>query len=242
MEIPGKVALVTGAGRRVGKAIALALAQEGTRIGLHYNSSQKLAKEVELEIEELGGEACLLQGDFSKLDAVKNVVSRCHEHFGQLDILINNAAVYYKTPLTQVTEQEWDQFLDINLKAPFFCAKFAAEVMQAGGKIVNITDVSGFTPWADYLPYCVSKAGLISATKGLAKALAPNIQVNGIAPGTVLLEENASEAHAQAIKKGTLLGEIGSPKDIADTVVFLLKAGDYITGEVISVDGGSRLA
>jgi len=242
MDIRRKVALVTGGARRVGKEIVLALAEEGARIGLHYNTSHDAAEKTKQDAEKQGAEVFLLQGDFSKIDVVNNVVEKCYRHWGQLDILINNASVYYKTPLDDVTEEQWEELLDINLKAPFFCATAAAKVMKNQGKIVNIADVSGYAPWSDFIPYCASKAGLIAMTKGLAKALAPNIQVNAVAPGTVLLGDDASEKHAQEIKKQTLLKKIGSPKDIANTVIFLLKGTDYITGETIAVDGGSLLA
>lgn len=241
MDIRGKVALVTGGARRVGKAITLALAKEGARIGLHYNRSREAAEKTRREAEKRGSEVFLLQGDFSKIDVVRDVVEECYQHWGQLDILINNASVYYKTPLDAVTEDQWDELLSINLKAPFFCARAAAKVMKNHGKIVNIADVSGYVPWPDFVPYCASKAGLIAVTKGLAKALAPNVQVNAVAPGTVLLDDDASESRAEEIKKQTLLKRIGSPQDIANTVIFLLKGSDYITGETIAVDGGSLL-
>lgn len=241
MEIRGKVALVTGGARRVGREIVLSLAREGARIGLHYNTSRDEAEKTKHAAEEHGTEVFLLQGDFSRIDVVQDVVEKCHRHWGQLDILINNASVYYSTPLDAVSEEQWDDLLSINLKAPFFCARAAARMMKNAGKIINIADVSGYIPWSDFIPYCTSKAGLIAVTKGLAKALAPDIQVNAVAPGTVLLGDDALETHAQEIERETLLKRIGSPQDIANTVIFLLKGSDYITGETIAVDGGSLL-
>lgn len=243
MDLTDKVALVTGGAVRVGRAIALGLAKEGVKIGLHYNQSFEKAKQTKSEIESLGGEALLVQGDFSKVAQIDNVVNRCCQQFHRIDILINNAAIYFKTPLGETSEEQWDRFLDINLKGPFFCAQYVSEVMkkQESGKIVNIADVAGISPWPCFIPYSCSKAGVISMTKGLAKALAPNIQVNAIASGTVLIQEDPTGKLEKEVKELTLLKRIGKPEDIVNTVVYLLKGSDFITGEVITVDGGRHL-
>jgi NAD(P)-dependent dehydrogenase (short-subunit alcohol dehydrogenase family) len=172
------------------------------------------------------------------------VVDGCARHFGRLDFLVNNAAVYYKTTFGSVTEEAWDSLLSVNLKAPFFCAQFAAKIMKRNGfgRIVNIADVAAMAPWPDFIPYCASKAGLVSVTQGLAQALAPEIQVNAVAPGTVLMADSASEEYTEQIRRNTLLQRIGTPEDIANAVLFLLKHGDYMTGSVISVDGGRLLS
>jgi NAD(P)-dependent dehydrogenase (short-subunit alcohol dehydrogenase family) len=171
------------------------------------------------------------------------MLESCRQHFGRIDILINNAAAYFKTPLLNATEEDWDRLIDVNLKAPFFCAKLAAGYMkeQGSGQIINISDVAAYNPWVDYLPYCISKAGVATLTRGLAKELAPEIQVNAVAPGTVLMSEDASEDYTSAIRERTLLKRIGQPRDIANTILFLLEGSDYITGAVIPVDGGSSL-
>jgi NAD(P)-dependent dehydrogenase (short-subunit alcohol dehydrogenase family) len=243
MEIKNAVALVTGSAQRVGRAVALALAQEGARLGLHYHASEDDARSVHQLVRQKGSDAVLLRGDLRNFADIERTVKQCHDHFGRLDILINNAAIYLKTPLAQTTEQQWDEIFAVNLKAPYFCVRSAATHMrrQASGKIINIADVAARNPWPNYIPYCVSKAGIIAMTRGLAKALAPDIQVNAIAPGTVLMGPNATQAYAEEIRAGTLLKRIGTPQDIANTALFLLAGSDYITGEVIAVDGGSSL-
>jgi NAD(P)-dependent dehydrogenase (short-subunit alcohol dehydrogenase family) len=243
MELKNKVALVTGGAMRVGKAIALGLAKEGVKIALHYNRAVDKARQTQSEIESAGGEALLLQGDFSKVAEIEKVVKTGYEHFNRIDILINNAAIYFRTPFGETSEKQWDELLSINLKAPFFCAQFASHFMkkQKSGKIINIADVAGISPWPGFIPYSASKAGLISITKGMAKALAPEITVNAIASGTVLMQEEASEQEAEQIKNLTLLKKIGSPEDIVNAVIFLLKGSDFVTGEVLVVDGGRLL-
>lgn len=243
MQLNNKVALVTGGAVRVGRAIALALAAEGMNVGVHYHLSEARAREVKREIEAMGREALLLQGDFAKVDDIRDVVERCAEHFKRLDVLINNAAIYYHTPLEETTEEQWDDLLRINLKAPFFCAQAASRWMrkQGAGKIVNIADVSGFVPWPGYIPYCASKAGVISITRSLAMALAPEIQVNAVAPGTVLARDDATPEEIEELKKLSLLQKIGTPADVANAVIFLLKGSDFVTGSVIAVDGGHLL-
>ncbi len=243
MKLEKKVCLVTGGAHRVGKAIALGLAAQGARLGLHYHRTKQHAKATLEEVRALGSEGVLLQGDFRRVADIKAVVDGCVAHFGRIDVLINNAAIYFRTPLGETTEQQWDDLLGINLKAPFFCSQFAAQVMkkQGSGKIVNIADVAGINPWPGFIPYSVSKAGLISLTRGLAKALAPDIQVNAIASGTVLMSEGASEEYTREIREKTLLKKIGSPEDVVNTVLFLLQGSDYITGAVIPVDGGRLL-
>lgn len=244
MDIKSKVALITGGAHRVGKAMALGLAKEDVKLALHYNQSEHAAQETLSEIQSLGKKAILIQGDFSKVDQIEKVVNTCYEYYQSIDILINNAAVYFKTPLLETSEEQWDELFNINLRAPYFCSQVAAQMMkkQNSGKIINIADVAGISPWPDYIPYSATKAGLISITKGMAIALAPQIQVNAIASGTVLMTENATSDYTNKIKDETLLKKIGSPQDIVNTVIFLLKGSDYLTGEVIVVDGGRLLA
>lgn len=243
MNLENRVALITGAAHRVGKSIALGLAKEGMKIGLHFNQTQEQANQTLKEIKALGAESFAIQGDFADVAQIKNVVKKCYEHFGQIDALINNAALYFKTPVGKTSEPEWDDLLDINLKAPYFCAQYVSDLMkqQKRGKIINITDVAGISPWPEFIPYSASKAGLIAVTKGLAKALAPNIQVNAIASGTILMSEGATEEYKNEIKDSTLLKKLGTPQDIVNAAIFLLKGSDFVTGEVVVVDGGRLL-
>ena len=244
MQLDGKIALVTGGSQRVGRAISLGLAQRGARVAVHYHDSENQARDTVDQIRDAGGEAFPIRGNFALTRDIRNTMKACVKQFGGLDILVNNAAVYFETLLRETSEKEWDMLFEINLKAPFFCCQEAAKVMekQQSGKIVNIADVAGIVPWADHIPYCATKAGLISITKGLAKALAPNIQVNAVASGTVLLADNAAKEYREKIENGTLLKRIGSPQDVVNTVLFLLTGSDYITGSVIAVDGGKLLA
>ncbi|GBD39195.1 3-oxoacyl-[acyl-carrier-protein] reductase FabG [bacterium HR37] len=248
MNINNKVAIVTGGAKRIGKEISLELAKLGANIVVNYNKSEKEAKEVVRLIEQTGKEAIAVKSDISNSKEANHLVDTTLNHFGRLDILVNNAAVFFKTPLFDITEKEWDTFMNVNLKGAFLCSQKAAKAMLDSiegeneyGKIVNIADAAGgFKGWKDYIPYCVSKAGLIMLTKGLAKALAPRIHVNAVAPGPVLLPEYCSDEEKDKIAHTTLLKRLGTPRDIAKAVTFLIDS-DYITGEVIVVDGGSLI-
>ncbi|MCG3116554.1 MAG: SDR family oxidoreductase [Candidatus Manganitrophus sp. SA1] len=243
MKLKGKTVLVTGAGRRVGKSIALALAERGARVAIHYNRSKKEAQTVVKEIKKRGGTAHAVQGDLTKGRDCERIVQETVKVLGRLDVLVNNAAVFFKTPLFEVTEKDWDRTLDSNLKGSFFCAQAAAKAMQKeGGKIINFADWSGFRPYVDYLPYCISKAGVIAMTKGLAKTLAPKIEVNAIAPGPILLPENLDPVEEEEISRNTPLKEVGSPQDIVNAILFLIEGTDFMTGATIVVDGGRLIA
>lgn len=243
MNLTGKVVLVTGGARRVGKAIALAVARRGARVVIHYNRSRKEALKVVQEIKEKGGIAHLVQGDISKARDCEKIVQGAVSAFGGVDILVNNAAVFFRTPFFEVTEKEWDDALDPNLKGSFFCAQAAARSMQKkGGKIINIADWAGIRPYTHYLPYCISKAGVIALTRGLARSLAPKIEVNAIAPGPVLMPENFDETEKMEIIRHTPLKRIGSPSDIVNAVLFLVEGTDFMTGATIVIDGGRLIA
>jgi len=243
MKLTDRVALVTGGVNRVGREISKGLAQNGLKVVAHYRGSENKALSLIHEIRNQGGEIQTLKADFTKPAEITKLLKKTITTFGKIDFLVNNAAVYYPTPIESITIGQWDEIFDVNLRAPFFCAQKAAENMAQNGegKIINISDVSAYSPWPNFVPYCTSKAALIAMTKGLALALAPKIQVNAIASGTVLMSENASAEYAKAVEKKTLLKRIGNPEDIVETVLFLLK-NDYITGSVIPVDGGALLA
>ncbi len=244
MQASGKIALVTGAARRVGKAIALALAQRGAHVAISYNRSADEARQAVQEIEARGVRSLAVRGDIRRSGEVNAMVAQVIEHFGRIDILVNNASNYYKTPFQDLTEEQWDDLVDTNLKGTFLVAKRVGdEMLKAGsGKIINLADWAGFRPYKDYIPYCVAKAGVIALTKALAKTLAPNIQVNAVAPGPVLLPEEFDDRVREAVVRATPLQRIGSPDDIAQTVVFLIEGSDFITGATIVVDGGRLIA
>lgn len=243
MNLKEKAVLITGSGRRVGKEIALAVSERGARVAVHYNRSKEEAAQVVEEIKKKGGAAHLVQGDVSKVADCERIVRESAAAFGRLDVLVNNAAVFFKTPLFKVTEEDWDGTLDPNLKGAFFCAQAAAKEMdKRGGKIINIADWAGVRPYTDYLPYCISKAGVIALTKGLARTLAPHIEVNAIAPGPILLPEDFDDAEKETIIRHTPLKKVGSPKDIVNAVLFLLEGTDFMTGSTIMIDGGRLIA
>ena len=242
MEIEGKVALVTGAAKRVGRAIALALAERGAELVIHYRDSEREAQEVLALAKKAGGKPVAVRGDVSVATDVDRIVETAMLAFGRVEILVNNAAIFYRTPFEQLTEEDWDRFLDVNLKGPFLLCRKVGEIMrrQARGKIINLADIAGTKVWAEYIPYSVSKAGLIALTKGLAKALAPTVQVNAIAPGAVLLPEDTTPDERERAVRRIPLDRLGSPEDIARAVVYLIET-DFVTGEILTVDGGQHL-
>lgn len=244
MELKGKVALVTGGAKRVGRAISLALARRGANVAITYQRSKAEATQTVQDIERTGSKACAVAGEVSQAGDVERMVAEVLRTFGRIDVLVNNAAVFFKTPFDTVSEQDWDLTIDTNLKGTFLFAKYVGTLMlrQGAGKIINIGDWSGIRPYKDYLPYCVSKAGVIALTKGLARTLAPMVQVNCVAPGPILLPEDMPEEERQQVIAGTPLKRVGSPEDIARTVVFLVEGSDFITGAILPVDGGRLVA
>jgi pteridine reductase len=241
VELKGRVALVTGAGRRIGRAIATGLAQEGARLAVHYHSTGDGAATLVDEIKAAGGDARLFQADLSVAEAAAALVDQVATAFGVLDVLINSAGIMERTPIGTVTPAMWDTLFAINLRAPFFAAQAAAARMgERGGAIVNIADLAGFEAWAAYIPYAITKTGVIQMTRVLANALAPHIRVNAIAPGAVLLPEDWDAAAAQRIIATTPLRRLGSPADVVQGVLYLLHA-DYVTGHTLVVDGGRHV-
>ena len=243
MQLKGQVALVTGGAKRVGRAIALALAARGCRVAIPYRSSDRQAETTLQAIQRVSG-GMRLQCDQRDPEQVQAAVNAVKTRYRRIDILINNASSWYPTRLPKVSESQWDDLLSTNLLGPWRFAQATARVMQRQkrGKIINIADVSVLSPWPEYLPYCAAKGALVTLSEGLAKVLAPHIQVNAIAPGPILFPKDLSSAgRRQAIQK-TLLKRCGDPKDIAQTVLFLLEGTDFITGALIPVDGGRRFA
>jgi NAD(P)-dependent dehydrogenase (short-subunit alcohol dehydrogenase family) len=242
VDIEGKVALVTGAAKRVGRSIALALAERGAELVVHYRTSDREAQEVLALAKKLGGKPVAVRADLAVSADIAAMVEVAMRAFGRIDILVNSAAIFSRTPFLTLTEADWDRFLAVNLKAPFLLCRQVGEIMcrQGHGKIVNVADIAGTKVWADFIPYSVSKAGLLALTTGLAKALAPAVQVNAIAPGTVLLPDGSMpDEQARAVGR-VPLRRLGAPEDIARAAVYLVES-DFVTGEVLTVDGGQRL-
>jgi NAD(P)-dependent dehydrogenase (short-subunit alcohol dehydrogenase family) len=244
MRLEKRVVLVTGGAKRIGRNLALALARRGAHLIINYRYSNTDAQAVIREIETLGVEAMAVQGDVSNAADVDRMVRQSTERFGRIDVLINNAAVYFKTPFRTVSESDWDLTLDINLKGTFLCARAVADGMveRGEGKIINFADWAGMRPYREYLPYCVSKAGVIALTQSLAQELAPAVQVNCIAPGPILLPEEIDEHEREKIIRATPLKRIGSPEDIVQTVLYLIEGTDFATGGTYLVDGGRYIA
>lgn len=243
MELRGKVALVTGGGRRVGRALALALADRGATVAVHYNESEKGAREVAATIKKGGGRAEMLGADLTDPTAPASLIDEVVGKLGSLDVLINSAAIMLRTPFGEVDAGKWDQIFALNLRAPFFLAQAAAPHLRrtrGGGAIVNIADLAAFETWPGYVPHGLTKSGIVHMTKALARVLAPEIRVNAVAPGTVLLPDDWTEADRERLDKTTPLKRQGSPDDVAAAMLFLLDA-DYITGETIIVDGGRHI-
>lgn len=241
MELQGRAALVTGAGRRLGRAIAVALGARGMHVAVHYNATAVGARETAAEIERVGGQAECIQGDLTAPDAPAAVVDAAVRALGRLDVLVNSAAVMQRTPVGTVTPRAWDAMFALNLRAPFFAAQAAAPHLgRHKGAIVNLADLAAFETWPSYVPHGVSKAGVVQMTRALARALAPDVRVNAVAPGTVLLPDAWPEEAADRLAASTPLGRLGSPDDVTRAILFLLDS-DYVTGETIIVDGGRHV-
>ncbi len=242
MDLQGKVALVTGGAIRVGKAISLELAAAGADIVVNYNSSAGPAEETVAEIQKLGRRAIAQQADVSQGDQVQRLIDRAVSELGRLDVLVNSASVWRRTPWAELDEAEWDRQIAVDLKGPFLCARAAAPHLAAhgDGAIVNIVDLSAFAPFPNFLPHSVAKAGLLNMTYSLAMELAPAVRVNAIAPGPVLPPPDYTEQQLAASARRTLLKRWGTPEDVARAVRYLVEA-EYVTGAVLPVDGGERL-
>ncbi len=243
MDISGKIALVTGGAKRVGKAIVEALAARGCHVIVHYHRSQTQAEDTVRQLRAAGHQALALQADVSKENQVEDMIEAAISRFGRIDILVNNAALFYRTPVETLSIEDWERIMDVNLTGTFLCAhKIGLRMREWGwGHIINIADVAGLRPWADYIPYSVSKACVLTFTQGLAMELAPQVMVNAIIPGPVLFQEETPNSVRQREIEKTLVKRAGSPEDVAQVVVFVAES-DYSTGASFHVDGGRALA
>lgn len=245
MILQGKVVLVTGAARRIGRTIALAFAAKGSRLAVHYHTSVVDARRVVDAVKSISGaEADVFRADLEQAKGPEKLADAVARRFGGIDILINSASLYEKTPFALATPADWDRHMAVNARAPFFLAQACAPYLRRMGEgiVINIADWSGLRPYADYGPYCASKAALLSVNKILARALAPEIRVNAILPGPVLLPEGMSEGERKKISEATLLKRLGTPEAVARACLYLAHAADYSTGAELAVDGGRLIA
>ena len=240
MKLEGRIALVTGSGIRVGRALAVALGSEKMRVAVHYNSSRDEADETVRLIEEAGGQGKAFQADLTNPDAPQQLIEEVTREFGVLHVLVNSAAVMLRQPFGTITPSDWDATMTLNLRAPFFIAQAASGAMTEGGAIVNISDLAAVETWPSYIPHSISKSGIIKMTEVLARVLAPSIRVNAIAPGAVLLPDDWGEQTGERLSDTTPLRRLGDPNDVVEAMLYLLRA-DYVTGETIVVDGGRRI-
>ena len=235
------VALVTGGGVRVGRAVALGLAEDGYDLLVSYRTSAAGAEEVAEAVRGLGRRVRIVRADLSEEAGAVRLARAAGESFGRLDLLVNSASTFVAGDLLEVTAEEWDAVMAVNLRAPFLMVRETADLLRAArGSIVNIVDLSALQPWTSHPVHSVAKAGLLHLTRVMARRLAPEVRVNAIAPGGVLLPAHYSEADAGRVRDRVPLGRIGTPGDVVEAVRFLARA-DYVTGEVIVVDGGMRL-
>lgn len=239
----GKKALVTGGAKNMGKAISIELARLGADVAISFCNSENDARSTVEEIKRHGSFSVHLKADLRKRVETEKMVEEAADALGGLDFLVNNAGVFQSAKINEITEEMWENALGTNLTGPFYCARKAAEFMKqkGGGRIVNIASLGGIKAWQSSLPYCSSKAGLIMLTKCLALALAPDIQVNAIAPGMITFPPSYSDEQKETFIKKIPLKKKGSFHDVASVVTFLLSDSDFITGQIITVDGGQDL-
>ncbi|MCS6952597.1 MAG: SDR family oxidoreductase [Bryobacterales bacterium] len=237
-KLLGKVVLVTGAAKRIGRAIALRLAQEGARVVVHYHTSEAEAYQTAAEC----GGALLVRANLEDVRQIERMFLEVEQKAGGLYGLVNNAARFARLDPMEITEADWDFIHSVNLKAVFFCSKEAARRMRqaGGGRIVNVSSLGGVRPWAEHAHYCASKAGVIMLTRALAKAFAPEITVNSVAPGVIPFED--IDERGLALIRRTPAGRGGKPEEVADAVAYFLNASEFITGQLLIVGGGLELA
>lgn len=237
---PGR-ALVTGGAVRVGRAVALGLAEAGWDVAVHCHASVDRAEDAVERIRGTGRDGLVVRADLREAGAIPDLLDRAVDGLGGLDLLVNSAAAFPRAGPEEVTPEAWDEVFALNARAPFFCAVEARRRMgPGGGSVVNVADAAFDEAWPTHAPYAATKAALVSLTRSLAAAWGPEVRVNAVAPGPVLLPEDAGEEERRRAARGTALGRTGEPGDVADAVVWLAGA-DYVTGQVVRVDGGASV-
>ena len=242
MDLDGRVVFITGAAERVGRVVALTLAERGAHVAFSYFEASEPWQATLRDIEAKGVQGMALPLDVREAGQPEACVAEVVDRFGRVDVLVNNASIWLSSPFLGITREAWEAELSVNLTGPFLCSQAVAPHMlhQQSGLIVNITDLSAFQTWPGYAHHSASKAGLVALTRVMAAELAPDVRVNAIAPGTVLLPQDASEEKRRWATENSLLKRIGEPEDVAETVVFLAEM-DFVTGSVYFLDGGRAL-
>ena len=242
MEIKNSIVVITGGAIRVGREFALHLAHQGANIVFSYLNDSEDWRQTKTDIENIGVKCLAVQTDIRSVSQIKKLMQEAVTEFGNIDTLINNAGIWLKSPALKISEDEWDQSMDINLKGPFFCMQTAAPIMnkQGHGVIINITDLSAFQVWPSYTHHAAGKTGLVSITKYMALELAPDIRVNAVAMGTVMVPPNASAEKIKWSEEKSLLKRIGKPEEAAKLIQFIIE-NDFVTGSVYLMDGGRSL-
>jgi pteridine reductase len=243
MDLAGAVAVITGGARRLGRQMAVALAEEGADVAINYRTSEADAHETARLVRAAGRRALCVQADAGKGEEVQRLLNATVAELGRADVLIANASTFHRTPIESVREEDWDDLIDNNLRAAFLASQRFGLWMRdhGGGVIIMLADTAGTRPWIDYTPYSVAKAGVIALTRALAKELAPSVRVNAIAPGPMLFPDGFDEEQRRREIERTLLKRQGEPRDISNAAIALIR-NDYITGALLPVDGGRSLA
>ena len=245
-DLKGKLVWITGGAVGLGRSMVLGFAAEGANITFSYNRSEKEATETAARVKASGVECLAQKVDVRDVGQIRKAAAEIEAAFGRIDVLINNAGVFRRTPLEEMTEQQFDETIDVNLRATLFASQQAASRMkrQGGGSILNISSVGGLVPWSRYPAYCASKAAALMATRCMALALAPDVRVNCIAPGVLTVPEHMrgdDGSRVEKLKRSIPLREFGRYDDVVEAALFLTKSGRYITGETLVVDGGRQL-
>jgi pteridine reductase len=241
--VDNKTVLITGAAKRIGASIAKQLHQVGMNIIIHHNTSEKEADELANELNSSRTDSAMtLQANLTESGSYETLIKNAVQFKNRLDVLVNNASVFYPTDINHISEQQWNETINTNLKAPLFLSHYAAtHLKKHNGCIINITDIHGEKPLKDHPIYCISKSGLITLTQSLAKELGPNIRVNAISPGAITWPDNMNKETQEEILQHTALEKVGTMEDISKTALFLINDADYISGQILNVDGGRSL-
>jgi 3-oxoacyl-[acyl-carrier protein] reductase/pteridine reductase len=241
-KLAGKVVLITGAARRIGRALAIAAAEEGAKIAITYRSSERDAEHTIRRVIETGAAGFAVRCDVREPLNVEEAVRAVADEFGGIDVLINNAGMFETVDFADITPEQWDNMFATNTRGPFLVSRAALPwLRRRKGRIINIGSLGGLRPWATHAHYCSSKAAIVMLTQVMAKALAPKIAVNCVAPGMISMGENREPDYVRRIVRNTPMGRAGSPADVAEAVLFFATASHFITGQILSVDGGLGL-